>query len=103
VRWRPPLPFESCTPRPFTVTAIRDYAPAAPGVYGLSNAREWIYIGQAENIQAALSGYLDGSVVSVASRHPTGFVFEICGHERQESRRNRLILEYAPVCNPQHR
>lgn len=48
------MPFEQLTPRPFTPSSVRIYSPIASGVYGISNAREWIYVGEAGNIQRAL-------------------------------------------------
>ena len=39
------MPFTQHIPRVFTATGVRMYAPMASGVYGISNAREWIYIG----------------------------------------------------------
>lgn len=48
------MPFDHPIPRPFTSSAIRAYSPTASGVYGISNAREWIYIGKADNMQGML-------------------------------------------------
>ena len=45
------MPFEQFTPR--SRTPVRANAPAASGIYGASNAREWIYIGETDNIQAS--------------------------------------------------
>ena len=52
------MPFEQLVPRPLMATAVQRYAPIAPGVYGISNAREWIYIGETDNIQGALLTHL---------------------------------------------
>jgi hypothetical protein len=97
------MPFENVFPRSFTAASISGYAPGAPGVYGITNASEWIYIGQADNIRIALASHLDPSSNSeVMGRRPTGFVFEACTKSRQRERCDRLIVEYAPVCNPAH-
>ena len=40
------MPFEHLTPRPFGPMAIQAFAPMASGVYGISNARQWLYIGE---------------------------------------------------------
>ena len=93
------MPFTPFLPRPYSVTSVRANAPAAPGIYALSNAREWIYIGETRNIQASLMEHLAGTGGAVAGRHPTGFVFELCGTAGQTSRCARLMLEYEPVCN----
>src|SRR3974377_220837 len=52
------MPFDQHIPRPFTPAVVRAYAPRAAGIYGISNAREWIYIGAADDIQAALLGHI---------------------------------------------
>lgn len=48
------MPFEQFTPRSFTPVSVRANAPTASGIYGISNAREWIFIGETDNIQASL-------------------------------------------------
>ena len=55
------MPFEQVVPYPLTTGAIRTYAPATSGVYGISNAQEWIYIGETDNIQGALLTHLQQS------------------------------------------
>ena len=52
------MPFENCGARVYKVAAVQRDAPAASGVYGLSNAREWIYIAETGNIQASLLEHL---------------------------------------------
>ncbi len=93
------MPFDHFFPRSFTQTAIRTHAPAVSGVYGLSNAREWIYIGEADNIQEALLGHVLGLDASLANQQPTGFVFEVCDRATRSGRQDRLVLEYEPACN----
>ena len=93
------MPFEQLIPRPFTPGAIQMHAPVASGVYGISNAREWIYIGQADNIQDALLNHLQDLSTSLMERQPTGFVFELCDGARRPARQDRLVFEYEPVCN----
>lgn len=93
------MPFDHLIPRPFTPNAIRMYAPTASGVYGISNAREWIYIGMADSIQDALLAHLKDLHASLMKRLPTGFVFEICEASRCPVRQDRLVLEYEPACN----
>jgi hypothetical protein len=93
------MPFEQFTPRSFTPISVRAHAPAASGIYGISNAREWIYIGESDNIQASLMHDLETGDSALLKRFPTGFVFELCGAADRRSRQDRLILEYEPVCN----
>jgi hypothetical protein len=93
------MPFDQFRPMPFTPRAIESHAPVASGVYGLSNAREWIYIGETDDIQGALFHHLQDPGASLMKRQPTGFVFEICDGARRPARQDRLVLEYEPVCN----
>ena len=93
------MPFEQCAPRSFTPVSVRANAPNASGVYGISNAREWIFIGESDNIQASLLHVLQQSDSALLKRFPTGFVFELCHAVARRPRQNRLILEYEPVCN----
>jgi hypothetical protein len=95
------MPFDQFLPRPFSASAVRMYSPAASGVYGISNAREWIYIGEADDIQGALLARLADENTSLMKRKPTGFVFEVCTSGERSARQDRLILEYEPACNRQ--
>ena len=93
------MPFEQFTPRSFTPVSVRANAPSASGIYGISNAREWIFIGESDNVQASLLVELQQSDSALLKRGPTGFVFELCDVGGRRARQDRLILEYEPVCN----
>lgn len=93
------MPFERTLPRSFTVSSIRNFAPVASGVYGLSNAREWIYIGESDNIQAALFEHLSNPDSELMRLGPKGFVLETCDRAKRLARQERLIAEYRPVFN----
>lgn len=93
------MPFEQLIPRPFTSNAVHAYAPLASGVYGISNSREWIYIGEADNIQRALLAHMASVSTSLMKREPTGFVYEVCDGPHRPARQDRLVLEYEPTCN----
>ena len=93
------MPFDQHIPRVFTSAAIRMFAPMASGIYGISNAREWIYIGETDDIQGALLAQLADLHTSAMKREPTGFVFEVCERAHRPARQDRLILEYEPICN----
>ena len=93
------MPFEKLIPRPFTTAGVQMYAPPSSGVYGISNAREWIYIGETDDIQGALLEHLRDVYTPLMKRVPTGFVFEVCGLTRRPDRQNRLVFEYSPCVN----
>jgi hypothetical protein len=93
------MPFEQFMPRSFTPVSVRANAPSASGIYGISNAREWIFIGESDNVQDSLLRELQRSDSALLKRGPTGFVFELCDAAERRTRQDRLILEYEPVCN----
>ena len=93
------MPFSQIIPRPLVAFAIQTYAPVLSGVYGISNAKEWLYIGQSDNIQSALLTHLREGNTPLMTRHPTGFVFEVCDSTSRSARQNRLVQEYGPSCN----
>jgi predicted GIY-YIG superfamily endonuclease len=95
------VPFEQFMPRPFSIDNVQKFAPRARGVYGLSNAREWIYIGVSENIRGSLLEHLEARSSQLMKRQPTGFVYEVCPGD-ECARQDRLIQEYEPTCNRSH-
>src|SRR5271170_461948 len=97
------MPFSQPIPRPFTSDAVHMYAPTASGVYGISNAREWIYIGETDDIHGALLAHLREGDTPLMKRQPAGFVFEVCDRARRPARRGCLVLEYEPICNSRGR
>lgn len=92
------MPFDQHVPRPFTTAGVGQFAPAAPGLYGVSNSREWIYIGETDDIRGALLAWLGQPKSALMTRIPTGFVFE-SRQTGRPGRQDRLILEYEPICN----
>ena len=93
------MPFSQLIPRRLLPVAVKNYAPRQSGVYGISNAQEWIYIGETDNIQDALLDHLGQSDTPLMKRQPTGFVFEICDGTSRPARLECLVAEYAPRCN----
>jgi hypothetical protein len=93
------MPFEHLIPRPFAPLAIQTYAPTASGVYGISNALEWIFIGETDDIRGALLTHLTDYESPLMRSKPAGFVFEVCGPGQRPGRQDRLIHEYGPSCN----
>lgn len=95
------MPFEQRFPRSFNAASVREHAPQVSGVYGISNAAEWLYIGESDNIQGTLLAHLLDPQNPLFGKRPTGFVFEICARAGRPARQDRLVLEYEPVCNRQ--
>ncbi len=93
------MPFDNHGNRSFTASSVGRNAPAASGVYGLSDARQWIYVGETANIQAELAGHLRNPDVLLKEHAPSGFTFELSAPERRMERRNRLVAELHPIGN----
>jgi hypothetical protein len=91
------MPFEHRTPRPLTANGVQTYAPSVSGVYGISNAYEWIYIGQSGDIRTALLTHLREDAGTLATRGYVGFVYERCDEAYRSERQGQLAIEYAPV------
>jgi excinuclease UvrABC nuclease subunit len=88
-----------CAARSFTATSVLKNAPGCSGVYALSNAREWVFIGEAGDIRTRLLEHLSETSTSIMARKPTGFTFEICSPDERPSRCAALVRELAPYCN----
>ncbi len=88
------MPFDQLFPQAFTAASVRLHAPALPGVYGISNARAWLQIGSAGNLQQELLRLLDGGGPALMKLAPAGFSFEVCQPRDLESRRAALESEY---------
>jgi len=93
------MPFGNHGNRSFTFTSIDRNAPAASGVYGISNARQWIYVGETDNIHDELLHHLHHPGACLRDHAPSGFTYELSSVERRIERRNRLVLELEPVGN----
>jgi hypothetical protein len=93
------MPFARHSGYSFSQVSVRQNAPAWGGIYGLSNAKGWIYIQVAENIQAALIEHLSGRGPSSDVQTATGFTFEVCEAGHRAERCHRLIEELHPTVN----
>jgi len=69
------MPFRNCFARTFKSAAVLREAPPRSGIYGLSNALGWIYVGETDNIQAQLLAHLEEPRSLVGYGVPTGFSF----------------------------
>jgi hypothetical protein len=92
------MPFTGFRPYSFSPVSIRTNAPAAPGVYGISNAQGWIFVGATNNIQAALLEHRGHGGSAILAQSPTGFTYEACDPSQFENRRDMLIAELRPSC-----
>ena len=92
------MSFQGGFPRTFSNASIRTHAPALPGVYGISNGREWILIESADDIQADLLHHANGaSSTRLSALQPTGFSYEVCDPSTRGYRREALVKQYVPL------
>ena len=96
------MPFENAGCRAFTWHSVKTNAPTASGVYGLSNAVRWIYVGESDDIQGELLKHLANPTSSDEATKPSGFTFELSSSGDRVSRQSELVLELAPVSNRSH-
>ena len=93
------MSFAECGARAFTAISVRKNAPESSGVYGLSNSREWLFIGEARDIRARLLEHLQETNTMLANGGPTGFTFEECPAGNRFARQGALVRQFNPCCN----
>ena len=79
--------------------SIGKNAPQASGVYGLADARQWIYVGETADIQAELRRHLESPNSFLQDHPPSGFTYELTTPGRRVERQNQLVLELEPIGN----
>jgi hypothetical protein len=93
------MPFENHGNRAFTAVSIGKNAPSESGVYGLADARQWIYIGETADIRAELLKHLQNPPSFLREHPPSGFTYELTTAGQRIERQNRLVLELGPIGN----
>jgi excinuclease UvrABC nuclease subunit len=93
------MPFENHGNRSFTTISIGKNAPTASGVYGLADASQWIYVGEAANIQADLLRHLQNPHSFLRKHPPSGFTYELSAEGQRSERQNQLVQELEPIGN----
>ncbi|SPE25755.1 conserved hypothetical protein [Candidatus Sulfopaludibacter sp. SbA3] len=93
------MPFENHGSRSFTAISVDKNAPAASGVYGLSSASQWVYIGEAADIHAELLAHLRHPGELLRTYAPSGFTFELSPAGQRAARQIQLVQELEPIGN----
>ena len=93
------MPFENHGNRSFTTISVGKNAPPASGVYGLSDARQWIYVGETADIQAELLRHLENPHPFFREHPPLGFTYELTTPRRRIERQSQLVSELEPIGN----
>jgi predicted GIY-YIG superfamily endonuclease len=81
------------------MVSVDKNVPAASGVYGLSNARQWIYVGETADIHAELFKHLQHPNTFLKGHSPSGFTYELSPAQYRAERRNQLVSELEPIGN----
>jgi hypothetical protein len=90
------MPFRNCFARTFKAAVVLREAPPYSGVYGLSNARGWLYVGEADNIRDRLLAHLEEPAAFGLHEAPAGFSFELASPSERIARQRQIILELDP-------
>lgn len=77
----------------FSRLLIINAAPTDSGIFGLYNIHNRIFLGEADNIQAALLRLLQ-DMRRLGYAQPTGFTFEACARRLRKSRLKELLADY---------
>ena len=96
------MPFNNSNGFNFTEGGIAGYAPRESGVYGIYNSGEWIYVGEAKDMEARLYEHLrkqSDQAARIWRRNPASFTFERCDAASRTAREAALIRELKPTCN----
>jgi hypothetical protein len=84
----------------FTFEAVRRKAPRASGVYTIYTARQWVYVGESDDIQQSLFRHLNTSNAPIHQFGPLSFSFELAPADERRARRQTLIARLDPACAP---
>jgi hypothetical protein len=93
------VPFENHGNRSFNHVSIGRNAPAASGVYGLSDSQQWLYVGETSDIQRELLKHLHQPSAFLKGHNPSGFTFELSPPESRIARQSQLVAELEPIGN----
>jgi excinuclease UvrABC nuclease subunit len=96
------MPFAATTGFAFSEFGIATYAPRKSGVYGIYNGTTWIYVGEAQDIEARLYEHRRGQSDQsscILRQVPTHFLFEECTEAVRKLREATLRRELSPICN----
>lgn len=92
------MPWQSPVWYAFDKRTVNGRAPNTHGVCALKDSDgRWLFVGEARSIASSLLGHLAGNNGCIAACQPATFSFECLGGV---ARRDALIRELLPLCNP---
>jgi len=84
----------------FTFEAVRRMAPSASGVYTIFTSRQWVYVGESDDVQQSLFRHLNEPNPSIDQFGPLSFSFELTPADERKARQRALIAKLEPACTP---
>lgn len=96
------MPLNDGTGYTFSESGILASAPKKSGVYVIYNQAQWIYVGEAQDIELRLLSHQRGESDQsprILRQNPTGFDFETCDAATRVTRERYWINKLDPVCN----
>ncbi len=84
----------------FLYQGVEEKAPNASGIYTIYTSRQWVYVGETEDIRQSLFGHLNEPTACMGQFGPLSFSFELVPREARITRYQALVNELEPVCNP---
>ena len=85
---------------PFSRESTYVNAPGESGVYVIHSERACLYVGESNNIQLRLLEHIADTNGCVMQHMPFMFTFELADAGTRVSRRNELVANLHPLCNP---
>jgi hypothetical protein len=90
------VPFENCIAKVYTASSVWQNAPPLSGIYGLSNSRGWLFVGETDDIRGSLLELLESAGGAAIRKGATGFSFELRAPGDRAQRRDQLLVELRP-------
>ena len=83
----------------YNAHTVMEQVPPTSGVYSLFSHQDCVYVGTSRDLQAELTGLLNGTANPCIAQHPPDeFQFEVVLGDERNTRRDELIAELNPVC-----
>jgi excinuclease UvrABC nuclease subunit len=92
--------YDSGTTYALGYRAVQDHVPNSSGVYTIYTARQWIYVGQSDDIRQGLFRHLNEPSACMEGRKALSFSFETLPAAERASRYDVLVRELRPACSP---
>ncbi len=80
--------------------AVQEKAPPASGVYTIYTQRQWVHVGESDDIRQSLFRHLNDPEACMTRLGPLSFSFETMPAVERRSRRQALVALLVPACNP---